>query len=182
MNGPSRLTIDEVYAAYWRELYIVAYRRLKSEEDVEDILQDIFLSLVQKPFVLEHEGSVRAYLHQALKYKIIDFFRKESLKAAYQQEELVVSKFSFEHSDEALLTEELKQLVQEEVDRMPEKMQQVYLLSRKDSLSVEQIAKALGISNQTVKNQISSALKRLRASLSEYAPSITFILSCLTLT
>ncbi|MCC9138589.1 RNA polymerase sigma factor [Pontibacter silvestris] len=181
MKGSSHRTLEEVYIKYWRELYVVAYRRLKSEEDVEDILQDIFLSLVQKPSVLENEGSLRAYLHQALKYKIIDFLRKEHLKASYQQEELAAGKFSLTYSDEPLLTNELELRVQEEVNRMPEKMQQVYLLSRRESLSIEQIADTLGLSNQTVKNQISSALKRLRTSLNDYAPLITFLFSCLTL-
>ncbi|TZF81341.1 hypothetical protein FW774_18890 [Pedobacter sp. BS3] len=58
--------IDDVYNTYWKELYIVTYRRLKSEEDVEDILQDIFVSIIQNPAILEREGSIRAYLHQAL--------------------------------------------------------------------------------------------------------------------
>ncbi|GAB3816729.1 RNA polymerase sigma factor [Pontibacter rugosus] len=167
--------IEEVYTLYWRELYIVAYRRLRSEEDVEDILQDIFLSLVQKPEVLDKEGSVKAYLHQALKYKIIDFYRKDQLLHSFALEELSATNHADTTTDELLMAEELEQCVQEEVSKMPEKMQQVYLLSRKEFMSIEQIAAHLGISNQTVKNQISSALKRLRTRLSNYIPLLLIL-------
>ncbi|AKD05225.1 sigma-70 family RNA polymerase sigma factor [Pontibacter korlensis] len=169
--------IEEIYSQYWRELYVAAFRRLRSEEEVEDILQDIFLSLVQKPEVLDKEGSVKAYLHQALKYKIIDFYRKDQLRHSFALEELQATKHAGTTSDELLLAEELELCVQEEVSRMPEKMQQVYLLSRKESMSIEQIAEQLGISNQTVKNQISSALRRLRTRLSDYT-SLLLLFCC----
>lgn len=175
-SNMSKPTIEKVYAQYWKELYVVAYRRLKSGEEVEDMLQDIFLSLVQKPEVLDREGSVQAYLHQALKYKIIDYFRKSPLRLSYPQEELpqVVSPSS---SDEKLLVSELEQRVEEEVLKMPEKMQQVYRLSRKEQLSTDQIAHLLGLSSQTVKNQLSSALKRLRSSLHDYTLLLLLMLS-----
>jgi RNA polymerase sigma-70 factor (ECF subfamily) len=57
---------------------------------------------------------------------------------------------------------EQNKMVRDEIDKMPEKMREVFVLSRFEGLSAAQIADKLGVSIQTVRNQISSALKRLK--------------------
>src|SRR5690606_16164378 len=80
------MSFDEIYNTYWRELYIVAYRKIGRRAEVEDLLQDIFLSVAERLEILEKRGSIRYYLHRALKYKIIDFYRKESVKKTFDKE------------------------------------------------------------------------------------------------
>jgi DNA-directed RNA polymerase specialized sigma24 family protein len=70
MQGEKNQLIEKIYDKFWKELYIVAFRRLRSEEDVEDILHDIFLSLLEGDIKLENDASMRAFLHQRLKSRI----------------------------------------------------------------------------------------------------------------
>ena len=62
-------------------------------------------------------------------------------------------------------TKELQQFIARQVAAMPEKMRQIYLLSKEENLTHAEIAGLLSLSNQTVKNQLYNALTRLRKSL-----------------
>jgi RNA polymerase sigma-70 factor (family 1) len=159
---------NELYDRYWKELYICAYKRLQSKEDVQDILQDIFISIWANSSNIDAELSLRPYLFRSLKFKIIDKFHKRSsapTPISYIQQ--------FDLEDEGklhdvLLTKELEEVLNDEIDKLPSKMKEVFLLSRKEYLSNDKIAERLSISSQTVKNQISIALKKLRWAMEDY--------------
>jgi len=163
------MSLDELYDAYWKELYAVAYRKLRNRSDVEDILQDIFLSLGERPTVLERKGSIRYYLHQSLRNKVIDFYRREATKKTFDVEwGWLFDDIEAERTDNLLLHKELSTMIQTEVAAMPERMKHVYQLSREQHLEHSEIANRLGISVQTVKNQLGVALRRLRGALEDY--------------
>ena len=162
-----RHRITVLYNMFWRELYIVAFRRLKNEENTEDILQDIFLSLMERDVNLDNEPSVRALLHKRLKSRIIDFFRKELIISMYQDYSLQADS-EVSYSDTELMNRELEAVVQLEVENLPVKMKEIFLLSREEHLSTEEIANRLSISEKTVRNQLSTALKRIKTTIKRY--------------
>lgn len=164
----NREFIATIYHKFWKELYVVAYRRLRSEQDVEDILQDLFISLIEGKASFENEHSIRAFLHKRLKSRIIDFYRKALLNTTFELHECRNSEASDTYSDTALLHNELELIVQQEISNMPEKMKEIFLLSREEQLSNEEIAQQLNLSNQTVRNQVSAALKRIRLAVKVY--------------
>ncbi|MBC9909879.1 sigma-70 family RNA polymerase sigma factor [Chitinophaga varians] len=167
-NGEqSRPHFDKVYELYWKELYETACRRV-SAPDAEDILQELFLSLLKNPSVMAGEGSIRAYLHKALKGRIIDYYRKSLLKEAFERSSALMAPRYITHPDAHLMHKELETLLEKEISSMPERMQTVFLMSRKRMLSNEEIAQELAISHQTVRNQISAAIKRIRSALHRY--------------
>lgn len=164
---PGRPHFDEIYELYWKELYETAARRVPAA-DAEDILQEVFLSLLKNPSVITGEGSVRAYLHKALKGKIIDSYRRSLLKEAFERNAAFNAPRYSAHPDARLMHKELEMLLEKEISSMPERMQTVFLMSRKRMLSNEEIAQELAISHQTVRNQISAAIKRIRRALHHY--------------
>lgn len=169
MKHAAHDTFDQIYDTYWKELYIVAYRRLRSREDVEDILQEIFLSVAERLYILEKQGSIRGYLHQSLKNKIIDFYRRQAVKGSFDQEwSWLFTGASADGGDSLLVQREIASLIDQEVETMPDRMQKVHRLSREHHLSNAEIAEELNISVQTVKNQLGVASRRLRTVLEDY--------------
>ena len=169
----------------------MAYRLLQSEQDVEDLLQDLFISLLDGQVVLESEHNLRAFLHKRLKSRIIDFYRKALLKNTFELHEAPLNEeASTEQTDTRLLHRELEEIVKREIENMPEKMKEIFLLSREEQLSNEQIAQQLNLSNQTVRNQVSTALKRIRTAVESYqsdalqpsAFNLVVVIAALTLT
>jgi RNA polymerase sigma-70 factor (ECF subfamily) len=165
--------ITTMYLKFWKELYIVAFRRLRDEAQVEDILQDLFLSLLESNYDLENENAVRALLHARLKSRIIDFFRKALLKVTYENREALKTEAAPLSSDDRLMNRELESVVLQEINNLPEKMKEIFLLSREEMLSNDEIADRLNISNKTVRNQLSTALKRIKTTVRHYSSGET---------
>lgn len=160
-----RQRIIVIYNKFWKELYVTAFRRLQSEENTEDILQDLFLSLLEKDVILDSDQSIRAFLHTRLKSRIIDFYRKEAIRTTYKERQTQMGESDVVYTDTRLLTHELEAVVQQEIDKLPTKMREIFRLSREESLSNDEIATRLDISGKTVRNQLSTALKKIRTSL-----------------
>jgi RNA polymerase sigma factor (sigma-70 family) len=161
--------ITTMYNKFWKELYIVAFRRLRDEAQVEDMLQDLFLSLLVGNYDLENENAVRSLLHIRLKSRIIDFFRKEFLKLNFENQEASKTEVDSHASDTRLMNRELESVIMQEINNLPPKMKEIFLLSREEMRSNDEIASQLNISNKTVRNQLSTALKRISVSVQQYS-------------
>jgi len=67
--------------------------------------------------------------------------------------------------EDSLIAKELSVTIEGEIRELPKKMQEVFILSRQQNLSVNEISETLNITPRTVKNQLSNALKILRTKL-----------------
>ena len=77
-----RGAFEEIYRRFWKTLFKMAQNKLKSTELIEELLQDVFLSLWEKRDTQTIEN-LRAYLFTALKYRIIDQYKKQMLAEKY---------------------------------------------------------------------------------------------------
>ncbi|EHQ29087.1 RNA polymerase sigma factor [Mucilaginibacter paludis] len=146
-------------------VYDLVYKRTRDDDDTKDILQDIFISLWNNREKIRIEESIYPYLHRSAKYAVIDLAIKNQRVTAYQSL-LAKQDEPFCHPAETgLIASELQQQYEQEVARMPGTMQQIFRLSRDQQLSAREIALQLQISEQTVRNNITLALKKLRLSL-----------------
>lgn len=143
-------------------LVAYAHRYLRSEEDAREAVQDVFLGVWNNRGHLQLDEGLRSYLFTATRNKALNYLEKRKieavpLEAVYQQESRNPG------VEEQLQAEELQAVIYDEVNRLPERCREVFLLSRSEGLSYKEIAERLSLSEKTVENQISIALKRLRA-------------------
>ncbi|HWW39752.1 MAG TPA: sigma-70 family RNA polymerase sigma factor [Pedobacter sp.] len=169
--------IDRYHSTLFRHLL----RRTQSPDDTQEILQDIFISLWNKRKTLHSSESIYPYLFSAAKYEVIYWFvksernvRREALLSALKPS------ISFSAED-TLMATELENLLNIEVAKMPSTMKAIFQLSRNELLSVKEIAERLHISEQTVKNNTSAALKRLKCVLKREDYVIVFLAVLFTL-
>jgi RNA polymerase sigma-70 factor (ECF subfamily) len=71
-------------------------------------------------------------------------------------------------TEDAIMLRDLTHTLETEISHLPDKCRSVFELSRKEYKSNKEIAQLLGISEKTVENQITKAIKRLRLSLSHH--------------
>lgn len=143
-------------------LVAYAHRYLRSEEDAREAVQDVFLGVWNNRGHLQLDEGLRSYLFTATRNKALNYLEKRRieavpLEAVYQQESRNPG------VEEQLQADELQAVIYDEVNRLPERCREVFLLSRSEGLSYKEIAERLSLSEKTVENQISIALKRLRA-------------------
>lgn len=154
----------ELYDRYWEKLIARAVAQLCSVHDAEDTLHDVFVSLWnrRKKIVLQH--SFHTYIAAMLKYEIIGRLaerKKKSAGALGEEQVQLADDSTSAHLD----FRELQQRLELSVQRLPEKCQLVFRLSREQGLKGNEIARMLHISPKTVENHINHALRAIRSSI-----------------
>jgi len=156
----------EIYHRYSQLLYIHACTKLRDRETAKDILQELFTALWnnKEKFVLQNNLS--SYLYTSTTNRIIKFITRQNVAASYI---LSISDQSFSETiltDHRIRENQLLSIIDCEITNLPEKMREVFLLSRKAQLSHREISDQLGIAEPTVKKHVNNALKILRVKLS----------------
>nr|WP_068893018.1 RNA polymerase sigma-70 factor [Pedobacter panaciterrae] len=156
------LAFTQIYDRYWVALFNHARRMLKDNEQAQDIVQDVFSSLLNKIEKLEFQTSLSSYLYQTVRFSIIDLIRHEKVKANYLERLQTFTTNNYASTDELIDEKELRQLFEREIALLPLKMRRIFELSRKAHLSYKEIATETNVSEGTVRKQIYYALKILK--------------------
>ncbi|MCL4637832.1 MULTISPECIES: RNA polymerase sigma factor [Olivibacter] len=166
---------SEIYLRYGERLYKQAYHVLRNREDAKDIVQDIFTSLWNKRTGLQI-NNLAAYLYIANRNQTIKLIAHKKITSVYFDWLQALAKEVSDNAHHTLLEKQLNQLVEDEVSKLPSKMQAVFNLSRKAHLSHKEIAAKLHLSEATVKTQVKNALRILRSKLEAFLYAILFLL------
>ncbi|GAA0547804.1 RNA polymerase sigma factor [Chitinophaga japonensis] len=169
LAGNDSAAFEALYHRYWQQLYIFAFKKLRQADEAKDAVQDVFINLWQRRHHLQVHTTLQAYLYAAVRYEILRRYAA-ALKAGVspaQVEQLVLAAPA--QATDAVHEKELLQQLHTAVEQLPLKMKEIYLLSRNNHKPIAVIADELSLSEQTVKNQLSRALMRLRAHLKETA-------------
>ena len=166
VKGDDTNAFEILYDRYWKALYIKACQRVDRDE-AKDIVQEVMMSLWRRRKVISanKDGELAGYLFTAVKYRVISHyaFNTAEIKKTELFDEL-------DYQADILETKELKAIIEAAVSRLPVRMQQIFRMSREEDHSIADIAQLLNLSEQTVKNQLTEALKRLRTSLQSNTP------------
>ncbi|WP_316818012.1 RNA polymerase sigma-70 factor [Pedobacter nyackensis] len=169
-----------LYDRYWKEVYKMIYRRLNDEEAAKDIVQNIFVNLWISRKAISIENTLAPYLNTAAKNRTISFYKKNladfSRNSTFQDDQ---QQHSIEHKLEA---KELNAFFKEEIENMPETMRKAFVLSREENKSIREIAAELSLSEQTIKNNISQALERLKKRTKRYYSDPTSLATLFAIT
>jgi RNA polymerase sigma-70 factor (ECF subfamily) len=176
---------NQLFERYWSRVYAVAYKYVKDEELSLEITHDIFINIWNKRHQL-HIDNFKGYVITAASYHGIR--KKHILKAIpikyvedYEYSESNVNCIGglsvTNEGEENISRNEFNLKVDSLLDGLPKKCREIYLLSRKDHLTINEIADRLNISKRTVENQLTSALKHLRTSLKYLPAAILFYYS-----
>ena len=166
----------ELYSRYWKKLYAEAYKRLSSKELAEEIVQELFANLWLQRHARQINSTVGGYLYNAVTNRVIDQYRKEMVRNRHRDAMMVTHAEADNATEDAIMLRDLAYAIETEVSQLPDKCRQVYELSRNEYKSNKEIALMLGISEKTVENHLTKALKRLRVGLGHYLPVIALIL------
>jgi len=165
---------EVLFNRYWDYLFGIVYRRLNDREETLDVVQDIFVYLWNSRASLSVKSGLEPYLFSAARNQLYSLYRRNQLRQAKEEMQAVVS-VPLE-ADGQLLFREVDRLVTDELQKMPDNVRRCFTLSREEGKSIREIAAELMLSEKTVKNNISDALKRLRLHLGSYSAETLSIL------
>jgi len=165
LKSGDQAAFTEIYNRFKGLLYIYACKITRDDDIAEDLVQDIFIYLWDKRQTINFTSSISSYLYSAIRYKFFDLVDKQKVRADYVSAFQAFLDEGERQTDNYISEKELSAVIEREVNNLPAKMREVFLLSRKEYLSNKEIAERLDISEKTVKNQISTALKTLKIKL-----------------
>jgi len=174
-NG-DKSAFEEIYNRHWHKLYNVAVRVLKSQEEAEEILQDIFLKL----WIRREEIKVlnlSNYLISSVKKKIIDSIRSKIVQQKYWIYYKQFMPQSVEETESTVVFNELNNEIQHAIQQLPKKSQQVFRLNRLEGRSVSEIADFLKLSERAIEYHLTKSLKQLRAHLKDFILALFLFLN-----
>jgi RNA polymerase sigma-70 factor, Bacteroides expansion family 1 len=156
-----------IYHRYWKLLFREAMNVLRAQKEAEDCVQELFISLWKRRESVTVNTSLKAYLQTAIRYKCIDRMEQQMVQGGYLKD---FADFQLQYQavpsvEDDLYARELAATIDGLMVKMPDKMREVYRLSRHGVLSHREIAERLNISEETVKKQIYLALKILKSHL-----------------
>lgn len=152
-----------LYNRYWYEALLLARQLVQDDFIAEDIVQEIFISLWKRKDELQIDQPAGHYIKRSVKFAVAAYIRDKSRKETIPLS--LLPDVAQTGTDTPLLHRELLHKLTGFISQLPDQNQKVYHMRFNQALNNLQIADLLGISEKTVRNQLSLALRRIRAFL-----------------
>lgn len=153
---------DTLFKRYNRNLYHFALSLLKSAEDSEDVVQEVFVRIWENRDKIKKGHSFKSFLFTIAYNIIVDHLRKRmsDVKFREQLEKNIQSDLTRE--GDTLDYKELDNRFRSLVNKLPPQRKRIFEMHRDQGMTYKEIGRKLNISHNTVRNQFSEALKFLR--------------------
>ncbi|MBD1420345.1 RNA polymerase sigma factor [Sphingobacterium chuzhouense] len=158
----NKSAFEEIYNRYKIKLTGNLLRMLKSRELVEDVIQDIFMSLWMNRKSIDTERSLKPYLFRIAANKAKHIFRKAANEQKFKNFLLPHWQEDYNHIEELFNHRENKELLQSLLDKLSPQQKTIYTLCKIEGKSYREVSEALQISETTVNTHIRNANVVLR--------------------
>lgn len=166
---------DQIFDRYSEKLYGFTFKYLKSKEESEDIVHDVFLKIWENRKKIKKETSFKSYLFTITYHNICHVFRERQLNLkiieGIERNTIHIPKIE-EQIDYKSALGKIELLL----EKLPEKHKIIFRKSRTEFKSTFEIAEEMKLAPGTVDNIISTTLKYLRKKLSAYDYTVLLIL------
>ena len=144
------------------KLYNYLLKITKSPEIAEEGVIDVFVKMWTGRELMRQVQHLESFLYKVAYHKAIDFLRVASRHQRLQQAYIArLEPADEKQADDLLIDTELRQVLQKAINQLPPKRKLVYSLSREQGLTHDQIAAALHLSRNTVKNTMMAATRSI---------------------
>lgn len=177
-----------LYERYWDSLYGFVFGRTRNKEIAEEILQNLWIKILEDTNAIQTDESesAKGYLLRYLHYRIIDFYnssKKNSATVSIDESDIpieITDTEYFEILEESDISA-LFEMIDEVVSQLSATEREVFDMRIRKNMSVEDTAKALGLSSKTVSNKLSKTLGEIREKLNPDYQSSKKLISLLVL-
>lgn len=157
---------DIIYNHYADKIYSFCMTQTRDRELSQDIVQDTFLKLWINRKNIDPDGNIQAFIFTMARHRIIDEFRKQVAYVEFEDYVVFENLHSAEtQADQQLIYEDFLHRVELCKLRLSQREIEIFKMRREQNLPIKDIAKRLNLSQQTVKNYITSSLKVFRSVL-----------------
>ena len=160
---------------YYDRLCVYANNLARDHFESEDIVQNVIVKLWQRRNKLSEDISIKNYLYKSVYNEFVDSYRKHVAVSALEKK-YIEGLDTFYETKDLNDTLPLKVIIEKEIEQLPLKCKETFLLSKRDGLTYTEIAEYRNISVNTVENHMSKAFSVLREKLKDKAKLFLYFL------
>lgn len=176
LKSGDQYAFNTLYELYAVSLTGYAAARLASLEEARDIIHDLFVYIWEERSNITITTSFKSFLFAAVRYRIIDHIRRNITRREYAEMTQRLAADYIAGVEDELAAKDIGQMLELAVNSLPSRTKEIYRLSRHRQLAIKEIASRLHLSEQTVKNQLTTALSYLRISLERIATLLIWLI------
>lgn len=176
-----KLAFQQIYEQYAGELYRYIYLFIRSKEDTEDILQNVFTNIWLKNDTLPDIISLRSYLFRASRNQVLNYLRDVKVKMRVHHQLATGEGRNMDDLNEQLLFKQYYAIAKDAIDKLPARRKEVFKLNLEQGLDMHEIARQLGISTSAVKQHLYAASDFIRNYLQKHGEITVTLFIFLTL-
>ena len=174
LKDGNKLGLELLFKQFYRPLVVYASNFVNTEQEAEDLVQEVFISFWEGQKFGSVHKYIRGYLYSSVKNKCLNYRKKVDRVPIYGLEDYSESLFD-KFPDDNDFNEKIVEL-KREVDQLPERTKEIFIAVYFNKLSYSDVAEDLNISKNTVKTTLARAMKVLRERLSPEAYTILLLL------
>lgn len=172
----NKAAFSELYNRYWEPLINLAGKRTLSLSMAEEIVQDVFVDFYLRRKEIQLKHSLAAYLKTAIKFQVFKTYRALKIQDKYIETVSHLCQPSPIQPDSMLEAKQIHAEIVQITEKMPPTCKQVFLLSRFEKRSNQDIAEQLNISVAMVRKHITKSMNMMRAEINEHQMDIFYLM------
>lgn len=182
ISAQSKVSFDLFYARYQALFYELALSRTKDTEIANDIMQNFWMIIWQKPETIktDENGSCKKYLYIYFTSRMSDYLYAASTKLLSNHEENALEEaakeLSYSHVLEDMAIKEIMELIETTIQRMPELTRQIFIKRWKEGYSNKEVSEILSMSESAINERYNDGISIVRKKIVSIYPNNSYIL------
>lgn len=167
MQSGSKDAFNRIYALYARRLYLYCLQYVKSREDAEEIVQDVFVKMWIYRGNIVHGEFLSAFIFRIAKNQIINRYKARLNSAVYEEYVAYCNDMRFSVADTSapLEYDDFRRRLEKAMESLTDTQRKAVEYVKLQNLTIKETAEKLRLKEQTVKNAVTAGLKTLRGIL-----------------
>ncbi|WP_372936819.1 RNA polymerase sigma-70 factor [Mariniphaga sediminis] len=162
-------SFDDIFQEYYHSLLLYGLKFIKDENEVCDILQEVFAEVWEKEQYRLEGSHLKAYLYNALRNGCLNYLRHQEVVRKHAEREYIANSLAelnfYKSGEKSLIEEEDLKKIYSAISSLSDNYKEVIELSRFEGLKNKEIAEKLNIPVRTVETRLFRALSSLRKTL-----------------
>jgi RNA polymerase sigma factor (sigma-70 family) len=159
---------------YNQRLYRIGKGYIKDEAEIEDVMQETYIKAFQNLSKFENRSQFPTWISRILINECLQRIKKANRETVIQNNEeniIAMNITDNQNPEKNTLNKELKQVLEKNIESLPEKYKLVFLMREVEQMSIEETSQVLDISIANVKIRFNRAKEMLRTSLMNIYPA-----------
>jgi len=169
---------SQLYDHFSKPLYRNILYLVKDEENAQELLQELFLHIWIKREEIDPGKKFSAFLYKTANFLVLKHFRKIAQDKRLINHLIIITINHVTNAEEIIIDQEIHALLARAIENLPPQRKKVFTLCKFEGKSYQEVGEILGISTETIRNQIVAANRSVKEFFLLHNDLAVILISC----